>query len=388
MKYIVLLLFCFPIHVFSQAAAPSNLSKGIVAYYPFDGDVTDYSGNCLHGVNYNATFTSGRNEDSQGAIAFDGIQSYVEVGHNELFNFEKDESFALSFWLKIPDEQADIDTLDNDIISKWVDENESFEFMKTGYPFVVRLKNQRRKKLKNKIYAAQFSGYKRGCQDAVNLNAKSTTPLNEFVHYLLNVSNGQYVFYENGEVIARVNKQINCSAANTAPLRIGMRGGPMHSNFFKGSIDDLIIYNRGLSKSEIIKLASGQYDIKAKMEFNTDYSTVVKADTIFFEDNVFELNIAQENDLSAIAEYLSQGESFHLVLEGHTNDIPDTDFCDRLSLKRAKVLEKYLLENGVQCQKITTKGLGKRYPMATNKTERGRKLNQRAVIKLYKLKRP
>ena len=137
----------------------------------------------------------------------------------------------------------------------------------------------------------------------------------EYIHYILNVNNGEYALYENGNLAAKSKKNISCSASNTAPLRIGMRGGPMHSNYFKGSVDDLIIYNRGLSQKEIEKLASGTYDIEANLKFNTDFSSVLLSDTIYFNDNVFELNKSQRTDLLSIAEYLNQGANYHLVID-------------------------------------------------------------------------
>lgn len=170
---LIFVLICFSNFLVGQKIEKAQLSEGIVAYYPFDGDVKDYSGNCLHGNNYGADFTENRFGESETAIEFNGFSDYVEVEHSELFNFESGDDFAVSFWVKLLENQTDADTSDNDIISKWVANNESFEHMTSGYPFTFRVHNNKRQKNNNRIYAAQFSGYKKSCNGKVDLQIKS-----------------------------------------------------------------------------------------------------------------------------------------------------------------------------------------------------------------------
>jgi outer membrane protein OmpA-like peptidoglycan-associated protein len=67
---------------------------------------------------------------------------------------------------------------------------------------------------------------------------------------------------------------------------------------------------------------------------------------------------------------------------GHTNSLPDKVFADELSTLRAKAVVDYLKDEGIPAVQLRFKGYGKRYPIATNSTEEGRKLNQRVEVKI------
>jgi hypothetical protein len=56
-----------------MAQVPSYLpTNGLVAYWPFNGNANDESGNGNNGINYGATATSDRNGNSNSALSFNG----------------------------------------------------------------------------------------------------------------------------------------------------------------------------------------------------------------------------------------------------------------------------------------------------------------------------
>ncbi|NHZ84580.1 MAG: choice-of-anchor C family protein [Planctomycetia bacterium] len=70
---------------------PDYKEDGLVAYYPFNGDTKDYSGNGNHGTNNGAIFVSGV---SGKALEFDG-NDYVKVVGNVYSN-----DMSLELWIK------------------------------------------------------------------------------------------------------------------------------------------------------------------------------------------------------------------------------------------------------------------------------------------------
>jgi hypothetical protein len=62
-----------------QVQAQSFLTNGLLAYYPFNGNVEDASGNGNNGTNYGATFTQDRFGFTNGAIYFNS-SAYVLTG--------------------------------------------------------------------------------------------------------------------------------------------------------------------------------------------------------------------------------------------------------------------------------------------------------------------
>ena len=71
----------------------SPLNKGLVAWYPFDGNASDMSGNGRHGTPYNGVGW-GKGKVAQ-ALSLDGIDDYVDVG-----DFELGGAVTFSAWVK------------------------------------------------------------------------------------------------------------------------------------------------------------------------------------------------------------------------------------------------------------------------------------------------
>ena len=73
-----------------------------------------------------------------------------------------------------------------------------------------------------------------------------------------------------------------------------------------------------------------------------------------------------------------------LSVEGHTDAYGSDEYNQGLSERRAKSVANYLSKLGVDRKRMTTVGLGERYPVATNKTAAGRELNRRVEILILK----
>ena len=70
-------------------------------------------------------------------------------------------------------------------------------------------------------------------------------------------------------------------------------------------------------------------------------------------------------------------ESFHFLIEGHTDDIGSEDYNERLSIARAKAVAAYLEAKGVPQARLRPSGKGESAPVAPNEGEDGRRRNRR-----------
>jgi len=68
------------------------------AYYPFNGNSSDESGNEQHGIVYNAFLTSDRYGRENQAFYFNGKNSYIKVNLNKIFC---NKYFSVSLWLNV-----------------------------------------------------------------------------------------------------------------------------------------------------------------------------------------------------------------------------------------------------------------------------------------------
>jgi hypothetical protein len=76
-------------------------SPELVAYYPFDGDARDYSGNGNDGTNHGATFVSGI---SGQALRFDGTDDYVSAPVN--INPDVMPQMTMAAWVRADDDSG------------------------------------------------------------------------------------------------------------------------------------------------------------------------------------------------------------------------------------------------------------------------------------------
>ena len=61
-----------------------------------------------------------------------------------------------------------------------------------------------------------------------------------------------------------------------------------------------------------------------------------------------------------------------IEIGGHTNGLPSHDYCDKLSTARAKAVYDYLVSKGINPERLTYKGYGKRRKIASDATADGR----------------
>ncbi len=88
--------------------------------------------------------------------------------------------------------------------------------------------------------------------------------------------------------------------------------------------------------------------------------------------------------LQSIVAILKEYPTSKFHIEGHT----DSDGKDAMNLKlsqdRAAAVKKYLVENGVAADRLTSEGYGESKPIASNKTAKGKAQNRRVEVKLVK----
>lgn len=86
--------------------------------------------------------------------------------------------------------------------------------------------------------------------------------------------------------------------------------------------------------------------------------------------------------LEELADQLKAGFK-ELVIEGHTDSIGAEAYNNKLSLRRAEAIKRYLVNNHkIDARKIETIGLGESRPIADNGNYQGRRLNRRVDFKI------
>ena len=89
----------FGLALISNAQVPNYVpSDGLVGWWPFNGNANDESGNGNNGTVNDASLTTDRFENANSAYSFNGISSYINIGHNASLQ-RANTNFSLSYWI-------------------------------------------------------------------------------------------------------------------------------------------------------------------------------------------------------------------------------------------------------------------------------------------------
>tara|TARA_B100000242_G_scaffold84105_1_gene56128 strand:+ start:884 stop:2788 length:1905 start_codon:yes stop_codon:yes gene_type:complete len=109
-----------------------------------------------------------------------------------------------------------------------------------------------------------------------------------------------------------------------------------------------------------------------------------KINDILFEFNSFKINLKSISILSLFSQYLKQNKDLVVTIEGHTDNVGNKIENLDLSKQRAKSVYDYLIQSGVEEQRLDYDGFGEEKPVASNDDEKGRALNRRTEFKVLK----
>lgn len=108
-----------------------------------------------------------------------------------------------------------------------------------------------------------------------------------------------------------------------------------------------------------------------------------------FKDVLFEFDRShlletEKKGINALYAYLQANNSFKVEIKGHTDKIGSAVYNQNLSTKRAEAVAMYLLQLGLQKDRIIWNGFGATKPIGDNGSPEGRQRNRRVEFVLFK----
>jgi hypothetical protein len=205
---------------------------GLVAYYPFNGNAKDESGNGNDGTVNGATLTKDRFSKTDGAYYFDGVDDYIDGGNNAILNGNWN-GVSLSAWIKPYSHIAGV----QQIVGKWAVslQNDHYSLFLHGNRLLMAVSDGAR---------AESGGY-----------GKTNLKSNEWYHVVgVWKNNREYNVYVNG-IIDGTQTQTGYGMNKNSPITLKIGREKIGVNrAFHGIIDDVSVYNRALSDSEVQQL--------------------------------------------------------------------------------------------------------------------------------------
>ncbi len=88
-------------------------------------------------------------------------------------------------------------------------------------------------------------------------------------------------------------------------------------------------------------------------------------------------------NLRTLARSLDKYPGSDILIVGHTDAVGPATYNQSLSERRASAAADYLVVQGLERTRVSTRGMGETDPIASNDTERGRELNRRVEVAIY-----
>ncbi len=227
-------------------------NNGLVAYYPFNNNTNDESGNGNNGTIVGANFVNDRYNESNSALNFNGSSNYIIINDNDMLDLNND--FSISAWIYANSFSG---------ISSIVNKHDNFSQF-DGYCFGVW-------KVSN--------NYLINCQGAPSYgsmtypNTSGKVNLFEWINLTTTYSKNSRVlkYYINGNLIDSLVVDFSSIGNTKWPLIIGALGTPGNMNwYFNGKIDDVGIWNKALESHEINDLINSNKSISKVIWNNKD----------------------------------------------------------------------------------------------------------------------
>jgi outer membrane protein OmpA-like peptidoglycan-associated protein len=112
----------------------------------------------------------------------------------------------------------------------------------------------------------------------------------------------------------------------------------------------------------------------------TPRGLVVNMQDVLFDTGKYTLKEPAREALAKLSGIIISHPGLNLQVEGYTDSTGSDEFNQKLSEQRASTVREYLMTQGVNPQSTNAVGYGKAYPVASNDTAAGRKLNRRVEL--------
>jgi hypothetical protein len=216
-------------------SALSNLTNGLMAWYPLAGNASDYSGNGNNGTSAgNPSYTTSVNGAANSALRLNGTSQYVSLGHPSLYNFGSND-FTFSLWFQTTTIAAPQQLFSCDAVS--------------GRQFIFDIDD---------VTTGTVSAYLLNQSSVVGYRTGNILAPNTWYFAVLERrgnSPGALKLYLNGEAVASFAAFQNdfpfTMQATSSEVDIGRRTYTNYNELFSGSLSGIRVYNRALSAGEI-----------------------------------------------------------------------------------------------------------------------------------------
>jgi hypothetical protein len=260
----------------------------------------------------NGIETTGIDTISSGKSFLFNSSNYITIkNNNDWLNINKNDNFSISFWIKTPLNQINLNSQYNTIISKKreglvlvqnkVDKKQNFEYKDINeniYPINISIYNT--SSLNNgKLLIERSDGV-----NYFNLTSSIEINDNQFHHIVLTKSSSFIKLYIDNILDTQLNDNINFNINNICDWFIGSEG--VNRNTLSGSIDEIRLYDTFLNDNDVYNLYNNDFETGTAYQTNRVGNVFYKSGAIIITDfrkrynNIFLGNNGNQNYLTTL----------------------------------------------------------------------------------------
>jgi len=238
----------------SQQAQCDASTVSILRLNETSGAVAD-SCSANHAVATGTTSVAGKYGNSR---SFNGSSDYFSIAHSSNYNFDTNDNFTISYWLKVPSTQNNTGSTSNSIFEKWPVSGG----VGNPYPFRCRLYNQNAGGNAGKIFCDRYDG-----TNMPGVTTSGTVNDNQW-HHIAFVKNGSsLLLYVDGQLSNSGTDNTSATTTNTSALYVGAKGGS--ALYFTGTLDDIRMDNIARTETDVTEAYnSGNFDHETNVTFD------------------------------------------------------------------------------------------------------------------------
>lgn len=237
---VVFLFVLRPIQAAPSIRPLTSLQDGLVAYYPFNGNANDESGNGNDGTVMGATLTTDQFGGPNSAYSFDGVNDYIDLGSQNII--DDSATFSVSFWANVTGGSDDGPTM-----IRLKGNTSEFQYVWRTNTFTG-----------GRLYFGfrQFMGVVSNDNQYLFDNMKD-----EWHHHV--------IIYNSGDKNSLGSYQVYVDRVSVPLAFLNTVGGSTNENtlgrdwlslnYLEGILDEVRIYNRALTEAEIKELFGPVY---------------------------------------------------------------------------------------------------------------------------------
>ncbi len=178
-------------------------------------------------------------------------------------------------------------------------------------------------------------------------------------------------------------------AINPIVVRSGVSGDflvplPLGKDYaFTASEDGYLFFSEhfdlGTVSSAVdpIRLSISLEPIPEKEKTGPEPSDPVVLRNVFFDTGSDELRPESEQELKRLYRMLADNPELRIQVNGHTDNVGQPKDNQQLSEARAKAVYEFLVDRGIDAERLQYRGYGEEKPIASNETPNGRQQNRR-----------